>query len=104
MSGFTIINNLDFSIEENELRVFARPERRRETTLDLHDHRPVQAGFGLDPLRRPRHHRLGARRHFSGRHQPEASMPNMYETLSVFDHVMVSLRGRRPCSPRCSSG
>jgi ABC-type multidrug transport system ATPase subunit len=33
VSGFTIINNLDFSIEENELRVLLGPNGAGKTTL-----------------------------------------------------------------------
>lgn len=95
VSGFTILNGLNFSVDENELRVLLGPNGAGKTTLiamitgqfkpfagtinfDGHD----ITGWAPDRI-----FSLGISRKFQ--------VPNMYETLSVFDNVMVSLRGRR---------
>jgi len=95
VSGFTILNNLDFSIEENELRVLLGPNGAGKTTLicmitgqfkpaaaSLHFAGRELAGWAPDEI-----FQAGISRKFQ--------VPNMYETLSVFDNVMVSLNGRR---------
>ena len=104
MSGFTILNNLDFSIEENELRVLLGPNGAGKTTLICHDHRTVQAGRRIDPLRRPDITGWAPDDIFQAGISRKFQVPNMYETLSVFDNVMVSLQGRRRFSLRCFSG
>ncbi len=95
VSGFTILNNLDFSIAENELRVLLGPNGAGKTTLISmitgqfkpssgsirFDGRDI-TGWGPDAI-----FQAGISRKFQ--------VPNMYETLSVFDNVMVSLQGRR---------
>lgn len=95
VSGFTILNGLDFSIEEHELRVLLGPNGAGKTTLIAMitgQFKPHQGSIhfaGQDITRWPpdRIFQLGISRKFQ--------VPNMYETLSVFDNVMVSLRGRR---------
>ena len=95
VSGFTIINNLDFSIEANELRVLLGPNGAGKTTLicmitgqykaasgSIHFAGQDITGWAPDDI-----FQAGISRKFQ--------VPNMYETLSVFDNVMVSLRGRR---------
>ena len=95
VSGFTILNNLDFSIEENELRVLLGPNGAGKTTLIAMitgQFKPVAGtirfdgaditGWGPDAI-----FQHGISRKFQ--------VPNLYETLSVFDNVMVSLQGRR---------
>jgi urea transport system ATP-binding protein len=95
VSGYTILNNLDFEVEENELRVLLGPNGAGKTTLismisgqfkpaggtirfngkDITGWSPydiVLAGIGR-----------------------KFQVPNMYETLSVYDNVMVSLQGDR---------
>jgi urea transport system ATP-binding protein len=95
VSGYTILNNLDFSLEENELRVLLGPNGAGKTTLiamisgqfkptrgvikfdgqDITDWEPyniVRAGIGR-----------------------KFQVTNTYETLSVYDNVMVSLKGER---------
>src|SRR5262245_55929454 len=95
VSGYTILNNLDFEVEENELRVLLGPNGAGKTTLiamitgqfkpasgtirfngkDITGWSPydiVVAGIGR-----------------------KFQVPNMYETLSVYDNVMVSLQGDR---------
>ena len=94
-SGYTILDNLDFSIEENELRVLLGPNGAGKTTLiDMITGRYKPAGgkiffanqdiTGMAP---DRIFGLGISRKFQ--------VPNLYETLSVFDNVMVSLQGDR---------
>jgi urea transport system ATP-binding protein len=95
VSGFTILNNLDFSIEENELRVLLGPNGAGKTTLIsmiTGQFRPTSGsinfagrditGWAPDDI-----FQAGISRKFQ--------VPNMYETLSVFDNIMVSLKGRR---------
>ena len=95
VSGFTILNNLDFSVDENELRVLLGPNGAGKTTLIAmitgqfkpyagtirFDGRDI-TGWSPDEI-----FQAGISRKFQ--------VPNMYETLSVFDNVMVSLKGRR---------
>lgn len=94
-SGYTILDNLDFSIQENELRVLLGPNGAGKTTLiDMITGRYKPAGgkiffanqdiTGMAP---DRIFGLGISRKFQ--------VPNLYETLSVFDNVMVSLQGDR---------
>jgi urea transport system ATP-binding protein len=95
VSGFTILNHLDFSIEENELRVLLGPNGAGKTTLIAMitgQFKPASGsiqfagrditGWAPDDI-----FQAGISRKFQ--------VPNMYETLSVFDNVMVSLQGRR---------
>ena len=95
VSGFTILNNLDFSIDSNELRVLLGPNGAGKTTLIsmiTGQFKPVAGkikfagqditGWAPDDI-----FQVGISRKFQ--------VPNMYETLSVFDNVMVSLQGRR---------
>jgi urea transport system ATP-binding protein len=95
VSGFTILNNLDFSIEQNELRVLLGPNGAGKTTLICMITGQFKPAAGSI--------------HFAGRDitgwTPDAifqagigrkfQVPNMYETLSVFDNIMVSLQSRR---------
>ena len=95
VSGFTILNNLDFSIEEHELRVLLGPNGAGKTTLICMitgQFKPYAGsirfagqdvtGWAPDDI-----FQAGISRKFQ--------VPNLYETLSVFDNVMVSLKGRR---------
>ena len=95
VAGFTILNNLDFSIEENELRVLLGPNGAGKTTLismitgqykphsgTIHFAGRDITGWAPDEI-----FKVGISRKFQ--------VPNMYETLSVFDNVMVSLQGPR---------
>jgi urea transport system ATP-binding protein len=95
VSGFTILNNLDFSIEENELRVLLGPNGAGKTTLIsmiTGQFKPYAgsiwfAGQEITAWAPDEIFQAGISRKFQ--------VPNLYETLSVFDNVMVSLQGRR---------
>jgi urea transport system ATP-binding protein len=95
VSGFTILNNLDFSIEQNELRVLLGPNGAGKTTLICMitgQFRPVAgsirfAGRDITGWAPDEIFQAGISRKFQ--------VPNMYETLSVHDNIMVSLQGRR---------
>ena len=71
VSGYTILNNLDFSVEENELRVLLGPNGAGKTTLICMITGQFKPAAGKIVFRWPGHHRLGARRNLPGRHQPE---------------------------------
>jgi urea transport system ATP-binding protein len=95
VSGYTIIDNLDFSIQENELRVLFGPNGAGKTTLiDMITGRFKPAsgkiifdGKDITGMAPDRIFGLGISRKFQ--------VPNLYETLSVFDNVMISLQGDR---------
>jgi urea transport system ATP-binding protein len=95
VSGFRILNNLDLSVEENELRVLLGPNGAGKTTLIsliTGQFKPTSGkiffngqditGWAPDDI-----FRAGISRKFQ--------VPNMYETLSVYDNVMISLQGDR---------
>jgi urea transport system ATP-binding protein len=95
VSGFRILNNLDFSVEQNELRVLLGPNGAGKTTLvslitgqfkptagRIHFDGQDITGWAPDRI-----FKAGISRKFQ--------VPNMYETLSVYDNVMVSLQGAR---------
>jgi urea transport system ATP-binding protein len=95
VSGFRILDNLDFSVEENELRVLLGPNGAGKTTLIsliTGQFKPTAGrirfdgqditGWAPDSI-----FKAGISRKFQ--------VPNMYETLSVYDNVMVSLQGHR---------
>ncbi len=95
VAGFTILDNLDFSIGDGELRVLLGPNGAGKTTLiDMITGRFKPAagkiyfeGRDITGMPRDQIFGLGVSRKFQ--------VPNMYETLSVFDNLMVSLRGNR---------
>jgi urea transport system ATP-binding protein len=95
VSGFRILNNFNFSIEENELRVLLGPNGAGKTTLIslvTGQFKPTAGRIvfdGRDITGRPPDDifKAGISRKFQ--------VPNMYETLSVYDNVMVSLQGDR---------
>jgi urea transport system ATP-binding protein len=95
VSGFRILNNLDVSVEENELRVLLGPNGAGKTTLIsliTGQFKPTSGriffngqditGWAPDDI-----FLAGISRKFQ--------VPNMYETLSVYDNVMISLQGDR---------
>jgi urea transport system ATP-binding protein len=95
VAGFTILNNLDFDMEQNELRVLLGPNGAGKTTLIAMitgQYKPLSGtihfeGKDITGLPPDQIFEVGISRKFQ--------VPNMYETLSVFDNVMVSLRGKR---------
>ncbi len=95
VSGYTILDNLDFSIEENELRVVLGPNGAGKTTLiDMITgrYKPKSGKIifdGENITNNPPDKIFvkGISRKFQ--------VPNLYETLSVYDNIMVSLKGRR---------
>lgn len=95
VSGYTILNNLDFSIQENELRVVLGPNGAGKTTLiDMITgrYKPKSGKIifnGEDITRK------GPDKIFVKGISRKFQVPNLYETLSVYDNIMVSLTGRR---------
>ncbi len=95
VSGYTILDQLDFSIERGELRVMLGPNGAGKTTLiDMISGRyKPRAGkiyFQGSDITGMTPHKIfvrGISRKFQ--------VPNLYETLSVFENVMVSLEGHR---------
>jgi urea transport system ATP-binding protein len=95
VAGYTILNNLDFSIAERELRVLLGPNGAGKTTLislitgqfKPSSGRIFFEGRDITGWAPDRTSRVGISRKFQ--------VPNMYETLSVFDNVMVSLQTER---------
>lgn len=95
VSGYTILNNLDFSIQENELRVVLGPNGAGKTTLiDMITgrYKPKTGkiyfnGEDITGMPPDKIFVKGVSRKFQ--------VPNLYETLSVYDNIMVSLKGRR---------
>jgi urea transport system ATP-binding protein len=95
VSGFRILDNLDFSVDENELRVLLGPNGAGKTTLIsliTGQFKPTAgrirfAGQDITGWAPDQIFKAGISRKFQ--------VPNMYETLSVYDNVMVSLKGGR---------
>src|SRR4029079_17792046 len=95
VAGYTILNNLNFSMDDNELRVLLGPNGAGKTTLIAMitgQFKPTSGRIlfgGQDITRWPpdKIFQCGISRKFQ--------VPNMYETLSVFDNVMVSLQTDR---------
>ncbi len=95
VAGYTILDNLDFSIEENELRVLLGPNGAGKTTLIAMITGQFKPSSGRITF---------AGQDITGRSPDEIflagisrkfQVPNMYETLSVYDNVMISLQGDR---------
>jgi len=95
VSGYTILNNLSFNIEANELRVLLGPNGAGKTTLIsliTGQFKPTSgkvlfAGQDITGKSPDDIFLAGISRKFQ--------VPNMYETLSVYDNVMISLRTER---------
>ncbi len=95
VSGYTILEQLDFSIQENELRVLLGPNGAGKTTLIsliTGQYKPSAgkiyfAGEDITGMAPDKIFQRGISRKFQ--------VPNMYETLPVFDNVMVSLQSDR---------
>ena len=95
VSGYTILNNLNLSVEENELRVLLGPNGAGKTTLIAMitgQFKPTSGkivfggqditGWSPDEI-------------FSAGISRKFQVPNLYETLTVYDNVMISLSGER---------
>jgi len=95
VSGYTILNNLDFAVEANELRVLLGPNGAGKTTLIAMitgQYKPSSgkihfAGEDITGMAPDKIYQRGISRKFQ--------VPNMYETLPVFDNVLVSLQANR---------
>jgi urea transport system ATP-binding protein len=91
VSGYTILNDLNFSVDENELRVLLGPNGAGKTTLIAMitgQFKPTSGkiifnGTDITGMEPDDIFLAGISRKFQ--------VPNMYETLSVYDNVMVSL-------------
>lgn len=95
VSGYTILNNLDFSIEENELRVVMGPNGAGKTTLiDMITGR-YKPKSGKIIFNGENITRMAPDKIFVKGISRKFQVPNLYETLSVYDNIMVSLKGRR---------
>ena len=95
VSGFTILNNLDFSIEENELRVLLGPNGAGKTTLISMITGQFKPTAGKIYFQGQDITRWAPDEIFIAGIGRKFQVPNMYETLSVYDNVMVSLQGDR---------
>ena len=101
VSGFTILNNLDFSIEENELRVLLGPNGAGKTTLICMITGQFRPAVRIDPFRWPRHHRLGSRRDLSGRNQPQVpGSQHVRDLIGVTTTSWSRCKAGGGCSPR----
>lgn len=95
VSGFRILDGLDFSVDANELRVLLGPNGAGKTTLIsiiTGQFKPTAGkiyfeGQDITGWAPDRIFKAGISRKFQ--------VPNMYETLSVYDNVMISLQGDR---------
>ncbi len=75
VSGYTILNNLDFSVEENELRVLLGPNGAGKTTLIAMITGQFKPTSGKIYLRWAGHHRKVSRCDLPRRNQPQISSP-----------------------------
>jgi urea transport system ATP-binding protein len=95
VSGYTILNNLDFSVDENELRVLLGPNGAGKTTLIAMITGQFKPTSGVIRFGGRDITGLAPDAIFSAGISRKFQVPNMYETLSVYDNVMVSLAGDR---------
>ena len=95
VSGYTILDKLDFSIQENELRVVLGPNGAGKTTLiDMITGR-FKPKSGKIIFNGENITRMAPDKIFVRGISRKFQVPNLYETLSVYDNIMVSLKGRR---------
>lgn len=95
VGGYTILDNLDFDIEENELRVVLGPNGAGKTTLiDMITGRYKPAA-GKITFNGQNITSMGPDKIFVKGIGRKFQVPNLYETLSVYDNVLVSLRHER---------
>jgi urea transport system ATP-binding protein len=95
VSGYTILNNLSLSVEENELRVLLGPNGAGKTTLIAMitgQFKPTSGKivFGGEDITGWSPDEI-----FSAGISRKFQVPNLYETLTVYDNVMISLSGER---------
>jgi urea transport system ATP-binding protein len=95
VSGYTILNNLDFSLDENELRVLLGPNGAGKTTLIAMITGQFKPTSGKIVFNDQDITGKAPDEIFSSGISRKFQVPNMYETLSVYDNVMVSLSGDR---------
>jgi urea transport system ATP-binding protein len=95
VSGFTILNNLDFSVEENELRVLLGPNGAGKTTLIAMITGQFKPNSGTIVFNGQDITGWAPDAIFLSGISRKFQVPNMYETLSVYDNVMVSLTSDR---------
>lgn len=95
VAGYTILDKLDFSVEENELRTVLGPNGAGKTTLlsmITGQFKPKGgkiyfAGEDITGMAPDKIFQKGISRKFQ--------VPNMYETLTVFNNLLVSLEANR---------
>ena len=95
VAGYTILDGLSMSLDRNELRVLLGPNGAGKTTLiDMITgrYKPRSGKIVFDGREITGHSPDRIFRHGVGR---KFQVPNLYETLSLFDNVMVSLSGGR---------
>src|SRR3954470_2890067 len=95
VSGYTILNNLSFNIEANELRVLLGPNGAGKTTLIAMITGQFKPSSGRILFADQDITRWSPDKIFQCGISRKFQVPNMYETLSVFDNVMVSLQSDR---------
>ena len=95
IAGFTILDNLDLDIEQNELRVLLGPNGAGKTTLIALITGQYKPSSGTIRFEGRDITGLAPDRIFAAGISRKFQVPNMYETLSVFDNAMVSLQGNR---------
>ena len=95
VSGYTILDNLDFSIEKNELRVVLGPNGAGKTTLIDMITGKFKPKSGKIIFNGENITRMAPDKIFVKGISRKFQVPNLYETLSVYDNIMVSLKGRR---------
>src|SRR5579863_1277956 len=95
VAGFTILNNLDFDMEPNELRVLLGPNGAGKTTLIAMITGQYKPNSGSIRFEGKDITGLPPDRIFASGISRKFQVPNMYETLSVFDNVTVCMQGDR---------
>jgi len=95
VSGYTILDNLDFSIEENELRVVLGPNGAGKTTLIDMITGKFKPKAGNITFNGENITRMAPDKIFVKGISRKFQVPNLYETLSLYDNIMVSLTGHR---------
>src|SRR4029078_6720305 len=95
VSGYKILNNLNLSVEENELRVLLGPNGAGKTTLIAMITGQYKPSAGKILFAGPDNTGNSPDEIFQAGISRKFQVPNLYETLTVYDNVMVSLEGQR---------